>query len=72
MKCKRCGKDIEPNAPVGVTICGSCADDLRQEEEAMIASAQAEAEAQMAAGREAYEEEMHMEQMDTAEGYRYI
>jgi len=74
MKCLRCGKDIENNAPEGVTICGSCADDLRQEDDAEIMAAQAKAEyeAQMAEARESYEEEMHFEQMDTAEGYRYI
>ena len=34
MKCVRCGQDIEADAPEGVNICGSCADNLRQEEDA--------------------------------------
>jgi hypothetical protein len=44
MKCKRCGQDIEADAPEGVNICGSCANDLRGEEDAEIMAAQAKAE----------------------------
>jgi len=40
MKCRRCGNDIEPDAPKDAVICGSCADDLRQEEEAEAMSEQ--------------------------------
>jgi len=69
MKCKRCKQDIENDAPEGVTICGSCADDLRAEEDAMIGAAEVEAEAM---NREAYEEAMQDEQRDTARGYRYV
>lgn len=34
MKCLRCGQEIEADAPEGVEICGSCADDCREEEKA--------------------------------------
>jgi len=42
MKCKRCGQEIEADAPKGVVICGSCADDLRQEEDAEMMAIQAQ------------------------------
>ena len=58
MKCKRCGQEIEADTSKGVVICGGCADDLRQEEEAelMAMSEQSKAEAEAQANREAYEE----------------
>lgn len=43
MKCARCGQDVYlPHWKSN--ICGNCADDLRSEEDAQIAIAQAEAE----------------------------
>jgi len=71
MKCIRCGQDIENDAPKGVTICGSCADDLRQEEEYQIMVAQEESINDQR-NREAYEDAMKDEQRDTAQGYRYV
>jgi len=67
MKCKRCDQDIETNAPPNVVICGSCADDLRQEEEAMITQLEAESiNDQM--DKEAYEEEMQRQESE----YRFL
>jgi hypothetical protein len=66
MKCIRCEKDIENNAPANVVICGSCADDLRQDEEAERMSLANEA------NREAYEEAQHDTHFDDGNGYRYI
>ena len=73
MRCIRCPQDIETDAPANVVICGSCADDLRQEEEAEIMAIQAQDKAiaeQM--NREAYEDAQHDEQYDSGNGYRYI
>lgn len=42
--CSRCEKPIESDAPEGVNICGTCADELRQEEEAVKAAEQHEKE----------------------------
>lgn len=67
MKCLRCPNDIEATAPTGVVICGSCADDLRQEEDASWTGDEA-----FWANKEAYEEAMHNDQMDTMGNYRYI
>lgn len=66
MKCKRCEQDIEANAPEGVTICGSCADYLRQEEEAQIA----DIDFQM--NKEAYERDEQEGLADNGGGYRFI
>lgn len=38
MKCARCGNDIEQDMEGKTNICGSCADDLRNEENARLAS----------------------------------
>ena len=71
MKCKRCEQDIEADAPEGVNICGSCADDLRQEDEYYAFIAQQESiNDQM--NREAYEESLREEQFDTGGGWRYV
>lgn len=64
MNCIRCGEEFDKS---NSNICGSCADDLRQEEEAMAMSAQAEAEAD-AMNREAYEEAQRENELD----YRYL
>ena len=55
MKCKRCNQDIEADAPIGVVTCGSCADYLRQEEDAQEMAAEFE-EIEYAMNKEAYEE----------------
>lgn len=46
MKCLRCGQEFElPNPDDKKTnVCGSCADELRAEDDAMVAQAEAEAE----------------------------
>jgi len=67
-QCIRCGQEIylphwESN------VCGSCADELRPEEDAMTAQAEAEDDA---IGRAAYEEAQHDAHFDTGNGYRYI
>ena len=68
MKCIRCEQDFEmPNA----NVCGSCADDLRQEEDAKLGEIEA-ADITDQMNREAYEEAMEDAQRDTAEGYRHI
>ena len=72
MKCIGCGQDIEADAPEGVNICGSCADDIRQEEEAEHLYYQLEAEAEARANKEAYEEAVAEEQFDTGNGWRYV
>ena len=69
MKCKRCGKDIEADAPNNVDVCGSCADDLRQEEEYQIMVAQEEAKADQM-DKDAYEEEIREQQQESE--YRYL
>jgi len=69
MKCIRCGQDIEADAPADVVICGSCADDLRAEGDAMVGAAEVEAEAM---NKEAYEEAQYDKQYDSGNGYRYI
>ena len=65
MKCKRCGQEIEADALDGIVICGSCADDLRQEEEAemMAIQAQDKAIAEQMNG-EAYEDAMRENRLD--------
>ena len=71
MKCRKCGQEIEANAPSGVVICGSCADDLRQEEKYQAFIAEQESiNDQM--NKEAYEESLREEHFDTGGGYRYI
>ena len=79
MKCKRCRRDIEKDAPANAVICGNCADDLRREEEAMNDEAnmagQSEAEAKAmadASAREAYEDAQQEAHFDDGNGYRYI
>jgi len=72
MKCSRCGNEIEADAPANAVICGSCADDLRQEEEAEIMAEQDKAKAEGEAGREAYEESLANERMDACDGWRYV
>ena len=70
MKCKRCNKDIELDAPKDVRICGSCADDLRQEEAYQAFTAEQESiNDQM--NREAYEESERERHFDDGNGYRY-
>ena len=65
MKCIKCNQDIEPGAPANVKICGSCADGLRQEEEAATMAAQAESEhIVFETNKEAYEETLREEQFD--------
>ena len=75
MKCSRCLNDIEPNASEGVTICGCCADELRQEQNALedqaIFEAQERAKAEFEASRDAYEEEEQARHFDDGGGYRY-
>jgi len=69
MRCIRCPQDIETDAPANVVICGSCADDLRQEEEATTMAAEAEAEHIMfELNKEAYEEAQRENRLD----YRYM
>lgn len=76
-KCTRCLQDIEPNAPEGATICGSCADELRAEQDALEGAAITEAEAEdraraeFEANKEAYEEEERARHFDDGGGYRY-
>jgi hypothetical protein len=69
MKCIRCGIEFNKS---GTNICGSCADDLRQEEYA-IAEAKIEETRTLAdqMNREAYEERLADEQADSGQGYRY-
>lgn len=57
--CVRCGCPFEPPSPrdLETNICGSCADDLRAEEDAMIAQAEAGAEAKAQAEAEHREKE---------------
>ena len=38
MKCIRCGQEIEQDMEGKTNICGSCADDLRMEEDADLLS----------------------------------
>jgi len=45
IKCKRCGQEFEPPDDK-VNICGSCADDLRAEQDAYCEQAKAKAEAE--------------------------
>jgi len=71
MKCKRCEQDIEVDAPPNVNICGSCADDLRQEEEHGIMVAQEEALTDRM-NREAYEESEQERHFDDGGGWRYV
>jgi ribosome-binding protein aMBF1 (putative translation factor) len=72
MKCKRCGQDIEADAPANVTVCGSCADDLRQEEDAEIESiALADKARQEQAAYEDYKAEEQFRHMDDGGGWRY-
>ena len=53
MKCAKCGQEFDmPNT----NICGTCADELRDEENAQIAMAQAEDEA---LARQEVEKEEH-------------
>ena len=60
MKCVRCGQEIYlPHW--NSNICGSCADDLRQEEDAAIGAAEVEAEAM---NRQAYEDEQRRDEAD--------
>ena len=63
MKCIRCNQDIESDAPANVKICGSCADDLRQEEKAMVTQLEA-ADIEFQINKEAYEETLREEQFD--------
>ena len=70
MKCDRCGNDIEEDAPEGVTICGSCADDLRQEAAARDAELMA-TDINYQMNKEAYEEALAEEHFDTGGGWRY-
>lgn len=51
MKCARCGKEFEYPG-FKTDICGNCADDLRQEEDAEIQAKIAEDEAQLRAKME--------------------
>ncbi len=53
--CERCGNPIEVDMIGKVNICGNCADELRAEEGAFIAQAQAESEAEERARYEAEE-----------------
>ena len=69
MKCLRCDRDIEDDAPANVVICGSCADDLRQEEQAMMDTLEAEGIADQM-NREAYEDSLRQRQGESE--YRYI
>ena len=56
MKCIRCGKEFE--SPGGETnVCGNCADDLRAEDSAYTAQANAEADAEARARWETEETE---------------
>ena len=75
-KCLGCHQDIEADAPEGVNICGSCADDLRAEQDALEGAAMAEAQdrarTEFEANREAYEEEERARHFDNGDGYRYI
>ena len=73
MRCIRCPQNIETDAPANVVICGSCADDLRQEEDATTMAAETEAEHIMfEMNKEAYEDAQHDAQYDSGNGYRYI
>lgn len=69
MRCARCKQAIETDAPANAVICDSCADELRSEQDALTAQAEAEAEAM---DRAAYEEAQHDAHFDTGNGYRYI
>jgi len=65
MNCTRCGQEIEIDAPLGVVICGSCADDLRAEEDAIAMSTQAEDEAiAEALNKDAYEDTLRRGESD--------
>jgi len=66
MICRRCGQGIEPDAPRDAVICGSCADDLKQEEMARQDAIEAE-ERDIAyqMNKEAYEEAQREEQQYT-------
>ncbi len=56
--CNRCKRLIEVDAPAGVNVCGSCADELRAEEDALIAEQQAiDEDMAFEMNRQAYEEE---------------
>lgn len=76
MNCTRCLNNIEPNAPEGATICGSCADELRQEQDALEDQAafeeQERAKAEFEANKDAYEEEKMNRHFDDGGGYKYI
>ena len=56
MKCFRCGNEFE-SPDKETNVCGNCADDLRAEDDAMIAQAQAEAEETARQQQEAEEAE---------------
>lgn len=56
-KCLRCGQEFEPPASGDSEICGSCADELRAEQDAYAAQAEAEAEAEALAQWEVEEAE---------------
>ena len=72
MKCIRCGQEIYlPHW--NSNICGSCADDLRQEEDAEIeAIALADKARQEQAAYEDYKAEEQFRHMDDGGGYRYV
>lgn len=76
MKCIRCGQDIEADAPANVVICGSCADDLRAEQDALEGAAMAEAEdkakQEYEQNRQAYEDEERAQHFDDGGDYRYV
>lgn len=61
-KCERCGKEVY--IPPGDNICGNCADDLRDEQDAAMADAEIlglEAQADLERERQDMLKEMHQE-----------
>jgi len=76
MKCIRCGQEIYlPHW--NSNVCGSCADDLRAEEDAEMGAIQAQDKARQEqeayqANKDAYEESERDRHFDDGNGYRYI
>ena len=72
MKCKRCRRDIEKDAPVNAVICGNCEEEAMNDQMNMAGQAETEAKAMAdALAREGYEDAQREGHFDDGNGYRY-